>query len=455
MVLPAPVDGTTVRDSFLATLICAELLTRAQLTRAEAAIPTTVASPIEAAVALVKAGLLTHFQVDKLLSGQTDGLHLGAYILLEQLGSSRSGCMYRAKHRTMNRLVAIEILSPEWTRDSYVQDAFYIQARAAAQLNHPNIVTTYDANEDAGRLYLVIELVEGPTLDAFVDSNGPLTVAEVCELSRQIAAGLDHAHSKGVVHGELTADRLIVTCPTKSVPDMLLKIAGFGLPRQVVNSNSTLCHVHQHSVSLEQGYCSDARDPRVDLQSLGVVMYQLLAGKSLSHFCPQTLHLHREVFDRPPPIQRLRPDVPLPLATLIHQLLLWHPKASPSTAREVLERLDGFSAASTAVNFDLNHAPYESQSAIPQQHTVREEKADIATGMIELESPWKDITIFRHENTKKNPVCLTKNYTARQFQVGAHQSHRAAVTWLIPALALVMVGVCLVGIQFVIRLMAQ
>src|SRR5581483_3759866 len=175
--------------------------------------------------------LLTNFQAERLVAGRTDGFHLGAYVIQDEIGRGAAGRVYRAKHRTMNRQVAVKVLASELTRTTAARQAFRREGRAAAQLNHPNVVTAYDANEHAGRFYLVLELVDGPSLEALVRERGPLPVAEAGALIRQAAAGLDHAHAKGMVHRAIQPANLLVARPSKAVPESVVKIADFGIVR--------------------------------------------------------------------------------------------------------------------------------------------------------------------------------------------------------------------------------
>ena len=153
MTSPAPsVSAPTAIGvrAFLAALRSAELFAPMQLTRVEAAVPPDAATPADAARALVAAGFLTQFQAERLLAGKTDGYHLGPYVILEQVGRGTVGRVFKARHRTMNRPVAVKVVAAELTRTAAERRAFQAEVRAAAQLNHPNIVTAYDANELAG-----------------------------------------------------------------------------------------------------------------------------------------------------------------------------------------------------------------------------------------------------------------------------------------------------------------
>src|SRR5713226_6247654 len=138
----------------------------------------------------VERGILTAFQAELILRGKTDGFNLGQYRILDQIGRGGMGRVFKAEHMTMNRIVALKVLSNALTRTERARQLFQREVRAAAKLVHPNIVTAYDANETGDRLYLVMEFVDGPNLQELVQQLGPLPVGHACEFIRQAAHGL-------------------------------------------------------------------------------------------------------------------------------------------------------------------------------------------------------------------------------------------------------------------------
>src|SRR5205085_5242152 len=120
----------------------------------------------------------------------------GRYVLLEPNGAGKVGQVFKARHRAMNRLVAVELLSPAWSKSAAARTEFFREARAAARLAHPNLVTVLDAGEAGDRPYLVLEYVDGATLDAAVRAGGALPAGRACAFARQAALGLAHAHGK-------------------------------------------------------------------------------------------------------------------------------------------------------------------------------------------------------------------------------------------------------------------
>ncbi len=307
--------------------------------------------------ALMAAGYLTKFQAERILAGRTDGFHLGPYLILDQIGCGSMGRVYKAKHRTMNRAVAIKMLSTEVTRTVANRQTLQKEVRSVAQLNHPNIVTAYDANELADRHYLVLEYVDGPNLETLLRERGRLPVVEACELVRQIAMGLAHAHSHGVIHRDLKPSNLLVARSSLQ-PGYVVKICDFGIARLTPSQSPAQGKFHRcpDFVAPEQAHDLDTADHRADLYSLGAVLYFLLSGSPpFSGGTPEE-KICRHLLEEPVRIERLRSDVHPALATLIHDLLAKQPQSRPGSAGEVVERLEGNFRAAGNISFELPSA---------------------------------------------------------------------------------------------------
>lgn len=434
MLSPTPAHGTAVRDSFLATALAADLIAPAQLPRAEAAIPADAETPADAAHALVAAGLLTRFQAERLVAGRTDGFHLGSYVLLEHIGRGPRGQVYRAKHRAMNRTVAVKVIGPEFTRTSEAQATFHREARAAAGLNHPNVVTVYDANEHAGRFYLVLECVDGHDIEMLIRQRGPRPVAEACELVRQAAAGLDHAHAQGITHGDLKPTNLLVTQPSQTLLGPVVKVADFGLARLQTHSTGTplpgaISPRHADYAAPELTFLPSSADHRADLYSLGAIFYFLLTGQPPFPGGTAAQKAHRHQREQPARIERLRPDVPPPVAALLHQLLAKQPEARPQSAAEVIERLDNSAAAAGSVCFD-----------IMPEHTFGGPGSSgylVAVPLASV-SPWEQITDRAEAPAEPTPT------------VSQPTPH-----WAVGTLALGMLAACLAAIVGLVNAMGK
>jgi serine/threonine-protein kinase len=355
---------SNARETFLAAVRAANLFAPMYLSKVEAAVPATVATPVDAARALIAAGHLTKFQAERLLAGKTDGFHLGPYVILEQVGRGSMGRVYKARHQTMNRPVAVKVIAAELTKSASERQAIQKEVRAAAQLNHENIVTAYDANEIGDRFYLVLEYVDGPNLDLLIKQRGALPIPEVCELLWQAAMGLDHAHTHGMIHRDIKPSNLLVTRPSKTTPDQLLKISDFGIAK--FSPRPSLTQTPAPGASLgsadytapELTNHPQHADHRIDLYSLGAVAYFLLTGNPPFAGGNAEEKARRHLWEEPARLELVRRDIPPVLAILVHQMLSKNPLHRPGTAAEVVSRIEGLLASfGDAISFDLPANP--------------------------------------------------------------------------------------------------
>lgn len=219
-------DGSTMADSpnpFLDALSNSGLLSAAEL----AALPTEAPTQNGAFIAaeLVKQRKLTPYQASVLSQGQAGGLVFGEYTIVDKLGEGGMGVVYKAQHRRLKRTVALKVLNPALTKDEHLVKRFHREVEAAARLSHANIVAAYDANEQDGVHYLVMEFVDGPDLARLVKERGPLPVPKAIAYIVQAADGLAHAHARGVVHRDIKPSNLLVDA------DGMVKILDMGLVR--------------------------------------------------------------------------------------------------------------------------------------------------------------------------------------------------------------------------------
>lgn len=382
----------STRFDFLSALAESELLTPHQFAKADATIPVETESARDSAERLVESKILTRFQAERLLAGRLDGFTLGQHVIQEQVGKGSVGRVYRATHRAMNRTVAIKILSADVTRTGPARLAFQREVRAAARLNHPNIIMAYDANEVGERSYLVLEFVNGPTLEAVVRERGPLPWPEACEYVRQVAIGLQHAHERGMVHRDIKPANLLVTRDSGSPLGFVVKIADFGIakfaPAATATTPGTGLTGTPDFVSPEQAYNPLVADHRADLYSLGCVFHFLLTGHPPFSGGTTPDKIRRHQFEAPAPIHLVRKDVPPPVAELAARLLAKDPNQRPATAAHVAEHIDGLARIHAAddaatINFDLpalQPGPYSFATGRHSGHLASET------------SPWSQLT---------------------------------------------------------------
>jgi len=149
----------------------------------------------------------------------------GRYSILDTIGEGGMAIVYRAKDTLLNRVVAIKVLRPQYASDSEFRERFRREAQSAAALSHPNIVNVYDVGEDSGSNYIVMEWVDGQTLNDIIVRDGRLTVDVTADYSMQILDALEHAHRSGVIHRDIKPHNILIT------RDGHVKVTDFGIAR--------------------------------------------------------------------------------------------------------------------------------------------------------------------------------------------------------------------------------
>lgn len=254
------------------------------------------------------------------------------YQLLEQLGSGGMSDVYRARDLMLERSVAIKVLHEDYSNDSAFQQRFRQEARAAANLSHPNIVTVHDFGLDHGQLFIVMEHIPGKDLKTLLRQRGRYSVEEAIPLMVQACAGIGYAHRAGLVHCDIKPHNMIVT------PDARLKVTDFGIARAL----STISPEERADVvwgspqyfSPEQA-TGEAPSPASDVYSLGIVLYEVLTG-ALPFNAPTTEELARMHLEAAPiPPSEYVPEIPTALEQIVLKVLSKEPAARYRTADQL------------------------------------------------------------------------------------------------------------------------
>jgi len=296
---------------------------------------------------LVQRGWLTPFQINRLLQNRAQDLVLGSYVLLEQLGQGGMGQVFKARHLRLDRIDAVKVIRKEYLDRPNALERFQREARAAARLAHPNVVTVYDAGEVHGVHFLAMEYAAGTDLARLVKQGGPLPIAQACDYIRQAALGLQHVHERQLIHRDVKPSNLLLTT------DGTVKLLDLGLARLgTLGTDATSPSLTDTGtvlgtadfISPEQA--RDARDVdiRADIYSLGCTLYYLLTGQIPFPGETLTAKLLAHQLEESPPVESLRPDVPPALAALVRRLMAKQPAERLQTPAEVASALQGGAA---------------------------------------------------------------------------------------------------------------
>ncbi|MCA8983234.1 MAG: serine/threonine protein kinase [Planctomycetaceae bacterium] len=299
----------------------------------------------ELATELQKRGLITEWQSEKLLQGRHKGFILGRYKLMNLLGRGEMSAVYLAEHLAMQRRCAIKVLPANRVKDTSYLGRFQREARAVAALDHPNIVRAYDVdqqNEGGAEIhYLVMEFVQGTSVENLVKKNGPMNYVSAADIIRQAAEGLYHAHQAGLVHRDIKPGNLLVN-ETGTV-----KLLDLGLARFFKeDGEESLTIKHDEKVlgtadylAPEQAVDSHNVDQRGDIYSLGCTFYYALTGHP--PFTDGTLvqRLLAHQTRQPPSIKVDRPDIPDSLLAIVEKMMAKRREERYQTARELADAL--------------------------------------------------------------------------------------------------------------------
>lgn len=254
------------------------------------------------------------------------------------------GAVYRGTHLMLNKPVAIKLIKPELVSSNEVVQRFLREARAAAHLSHPNIVTVHDLGQTSdGMLYIVMELVPGASLKEAIQAEGAWEPKRVVRLVKAIASALGVAHRNNVVHRDLKPQNIMVT--RDSDGNEIPKLLDFGIAKTLEPTSPALTSTGMvlgtpHYMSTEQAKGAPA-DRRSDLYALGVILYEMLVGSVPfdDTSIPQILIKHLTEMPRPP--SSVNPGIPMELEAIVLRLLEKDPDRRYQSAEELIEALDG------------------------------------------------------------------------------------------------------------------
>jgi serine/threonine-protein kinase len=274
------------------------------------------------------------------------------YRVLAPLGRGGMGAVYRVEHTMMKKELAMKLLHPELSRLEEVARRFEREAEAAARLDHPNIVSVTDFGRSQGLLFLIMELLQGPSLTEVIRPDGehgrPLGVARALDILRQILRALDHAHASGVVHRDLKPDNIVLV--EREGKRDFVKLLDFGIAkitsgggeatRETLTQAGVVFGTPEY-LSPEQAMGEEA-DGRADLYAAGVILYEMLTGRrpfeATSKVEVMSMHLTRDAA----PMRRVAPaaDIPLGLERVVGRAMAKKREQRYGSANEFLHAIE-------------------------------------------------------------------------------------------------------------------
>jgi serine/threonine-protein kinase len=268
------------------------------------------------------------------------GTIAGRFVILKLLGAGGMGQVYQAQDTKLKRVVAIKRMAPRLQQDERDRRRFLREAQQASALNHPNIASIYDVIEEQGEILLIMEYVEGTPLRAKLRAHQDFSADEFFKVAVQGVEGLNAAHEKGILHGDIKPENIMLT------PDGRVKVLDFGVARRfsLGNANEATLTVATLSGGMEgtpaymapEVLMQKPYDGRADLFSMGLVCYEMLGGKQPFETDSMAGTLASVLHTEPPPIEQLNPKISSSISAVVQTMLAKDPAQRYSTARDLL-----------------------------------------------------------------------------------------------------------------------
>jgi serine/threonine protein kinase len=302
---------------------------------------------------LVREKYLTEYQAALIQRGRADGFVVGEYVILERIGSGQSAGVYKAVH-TSGQVVALKVLPGSKAREANTLSRFQREGRLLTQLDHPNAVRAFQVGQGGGVHFIVMEHLEGETLDGVLERRKRLPPGEAVRLIHQAFQGLQHLHEKRMIHRDLKPANLMLTPPPRAdTLSSTVKILDIGLGRELFDeASSTTQDLHLTTegailgtpdyLAPEQARDARSSDIRADIYSLGGVLYHLLAGRPPFTERNVMAMMVKHATAPVTPVRELVPEVPAGLSAAVDRLLAKKPDDRPQSPAEAAELVAPF-----------------------------------------------------------------------------------------------------------------
>lgn len=382
---------------------------------------TRFVSSVQLCGELVQRNWITPYQQAQLLSGNGEKLIVASYRIQSPLGEGGMGMVFKAIQPKLDRTLALKVIRPQvLAARPEILSRFHREAKAIAQLNHPNVVLLFDADEFNGTHYIAMEYVDGLTLEKMVRTQGPMPIKQACEYMRQAALGLQHAYEVGLVHRDIKPSNILVSQKTSAQesrgssikmarPSLVtvrdrdrmsqsnassarlpqgwgqVKVLDMGLARLVDSLDEESPQSEQTPLTragallgtpdfIAPEQARDARnvDIRADIYSLGCTFYYILTGKPPFPGGTDVQKLIRHQTEKPYSIDELRPGIPQEVTSILNRMLEKRPEDRYPTPRHLADALDLYvnpALPSTPVPSDIAETPPVAETPVPPRRT--------------------------------------------------------------------------------------
>jgi serine/threonine-protein kinase len=293
-----------------------------------------VAPPIEDLA--VEKGYLTAEQAERLRTeaeGFAVNREIAGYKLLEKIGAGAMGTVFKAKQLSLDRVVAMKVMSPHLARRADYVERFLREARAVARLNHPNVISGIDAGESEGVRYFVMEYASGLTVGQLLERGGAMDESRVVRVAVQIARALEHAHEMGLVHRDVKPDNILIT------KEGTAKLCDLGLAKDKPEKGKSLGTPNY--ISPEQAEGVEDVDIRADLYSFGATLYHMLVGRPPFDGAAKVVMV-KHLSEAPKPPREVDPDVSPEMEAIVLQLLQKKPQDRFQSPKHLLGALEEY-----------------------------------------------------------------------------------------------------------------
>ncbi len=389
---------------------------------------------------LIESGIITQWHADKLLAGKYKGFFLDKYKLLGLLGTGGMSSVYLAESKNTRQKRAIKVLPKKKVSDKSYLDRFYREGKAAASLNHPNIVRIYDINNSGDTHYMVMEYVQGADLYETVRDNGPLAIDDAIEATIQSAEGLLHAHDKKMVHRDVKPANLLL------MENGTIKILDLGLALFNAEGEESLTVLYNEKVmgtadylSPEQAVNSHEVDHRADIYSLGCTLYFLLTGRPPydKGTLAQRIAMHQT--QEPDCILESRVDCPQGLIDICTKMMRKNPDDRFVDCKEIMAVLKQFRDSPDTFKLDLPPpTPVAARPAKAKKAKAEEVGPPAGKPKSEFDIQTSSTESGEHRIA---PPRLTKAPSIRR------KRKKSVPKWLVPSLIVGMIS-ALIGVLF-------